>query len=71
MERVTNGKQLGLASRRYVGGCSRAYTPLGNGGFFIRSLIRIGCDMASLRRLRDYCAVEVSSRYMLLRRKEK
>ncbi len=34
MERVTNGKQLGLASRRYVGGCSRAYTPLGNGGFF-------------------------------------
>lgn len=70
MECVTNGKQLGLASRRYVGGCSRAYTPLGNGGFFIRSLIRTGCDMASLRRLRDYCAVEVSSLHALEKKRK-
>lgn len=127
MERVTNGKQLGLALKcgayeiavigdlaedlvmlvndekerkaiRKSFACAAAYTvaapllgllasmtlpvamlaaapglvaSLGCGGFFVRSLIRSGCDMASLRRLRDYCVVEHSLRYMLLRKKEK
>ena len=127
MERVTNGKQLGLTLKseayeivvigdlaedlvllvnnekerkgiRKAFACAAAYTvaaplfgllvsmtlpvamlaaapgliaPLGYGGFFVRSLIRSGCDMASLRLLRDYCVVEHSLRYMLLRKKEK